>query len=189
MLLEYDENVNGEVYYQKKWPTIKYFKDWGIYTINNHRIAVIGGAYSVDKEWRLYHHQKWFANEQLSDDEMLQCTADLMGQTVDFVFTHTCPICWEPRDLFLAAIDQSKVDKTMELFLEEIAKILSWKVWCFGHFHANRLERPRVEQYFTDTEDLETTWQRWLNADDLAWWLVKSPNFYQDDYILNNNSF
>ena len=192
MILEYDENVQGEVYYQKKWPRIKYFKDWGLYTIGDYRVAVIGGAYSVDKEWRLYMKQKWFENEQLSDDEMLECTADLMGQEVDFVFTHTCPICWEPTDLFLGSVDQSKVDKSMELFLEEVAKVFRWKIWCFGHYHADRMERPYVEQYSKDTEELcmiAERWKKYKESNELDWWLVKSPNFYYDDPIEEGNYF
>ena len=196
-----DEDVGGEVYMQKKWPNIRYFKDWGLYTINDLRIAVIGGAYSVDKWYRLDRAKAlgknvetdwvgWFANEQLTEEEMLQCTVDLTNQEVDMVFTHTCPICWEPTDLFLNGIDQSKVDKSMELFLEEIFKCFSWRVACFGHYHADRLERPGVEQFYTDTENIKTIWDRWQKYDpkdgesSLDWHLIRSPMFYADDEVL-----
>lgn len=201
MKLIYDYDVCGEVYMQDAWPNIRYFKDWGIYTIDGLRVAVIGGAYSVDKFYRLDRAVAasknpetdwtgWFADEQLSDEEMLQCTIDLTNQEVDMVLTHTCPVCWEPVDLFLRGIDQSKVDKSMELFLEEIGKCFGWKVWCFGHYHADRIERPGVEQFFRDTEHLKAVWQRWeeywrTDGESLDWWLVKSPMFYADDEVLN----
>ena len=185
MKLVYDENVKGEVYMQDKWPKIRYFKDWGIYHINGLDIAVIGGAYSVDKQFRLEHGRGWFENEQLSIEEMIAATAELTGAEVDMVLTHTCPICWEPTDLFLGFIDQSSVDKSMELFLDEIAKCFYWKVWCFGHYHADRLERPGVEQYFKDTEELSTIWNRWKdNNQELNWWLVKSPMYYVEDELI-----
>lgn len=186
MELVYDENVKGEVYLQKKWPKLKYFKDWGFYQLGTHKVAVVGGAYSVDKFYRLRNNLRWFENEQLSTDEMIECIADFRGQEVDFVFTHTCPVCWEPVDLFLPSIDQSTVDKSMELFFEELATEFSWKVWCFGHYHADRIERPTIEQYFHDSEDLETIWQRWYGnppKHNDEWWLVKSPNYYMTDYI------
>ena len=190
MKLVYDEDVDGEVYMQDKWPSIRYFKDWGIYTINGFKIAVIGGAYSVDKFYRLQNGAFWNESEQLTNEEMLACTVDLTNQKVDFVFTHTCPICWEPTDLFLNSINQASVDKSMELFLEEVAQCFDWKIWCFGHYHSNRLERPYVEQFYTDTEDIKVVWDRWQkynpkDNDSLDWWLEKSRNFYMDDFILN----
>lgn len=189
MKLVYDEDVQGEVYMQEKWSNIRYFKDWGIYTIGNYKVAVIGGAYSVDKEYRLQNSYIWFEDEMLTEEEMLQCTADLTNQKVDFVFTHTCPICWEPYDLFLNGIDQSKVDKSMELFLEEIGKCFEWKVWCFAHFHTDRIERPGVEQFYRDTENLDETWQRWERyflTGELDWWLDKSSLFSDTDILLED---
>ena len=190
MKLIYDEDVCGEVYMQEKWPQIRYFKDFGIYRLGQHPVAVVGGAYSVDKYYRLERGTGWFSDEQLTDDEMLECTAELTNQKVDFVLTHTCPICWEPRDLFLGFIDQSQVDKSMELFLEELAKCFSWKIWLFGHFHSDRLERPRVEQFFNDTEDIETIWGRWQRYEEtgeLPWWLNKSPLFFTEDELLRED--
>jgi len=191
MKLVYDEDVNGEVYMQDKWPTLRYFKDWGIYTINGYKIAVIGGAYSIDKYYRLQRGSFWNESELLTEEEMLQCTVDLTNQKVDFVFTHTCPICWEPYDLFLNGIDQSKVDKTMELFLEEVGQCFEWKIWAFGHYHADRLERPYVEQFFKDTEDIKVLWDRWQkynskDNDSLDWWLEKSQMFYDTDILLED---
>lgn len=189
MKLVYDENVKGKVYMQDKWPNIRYFKDWGIYTIGRFKVAVIGGAYSVDKWYRLSNNYIWFKNEQLTDEEMLQCTIDLTNQKVDFVLTHTCPICWEPSDLFLNSINQSSVDKSMELFLEELAQCFDWKVFCFGHFHADRIERPYVEQFYQDTENIDDLWLRWKNYEEtgeLDWWLDKSPSFHMIDYLLED---
>ncbi len=186
MKLIYDEDVQGEVYYEPRYPRIKYFKDWGIYTIGNHKTAIIGGAYSVDKFYRLKNQMRWFKNEQLSTEEMLQCTKDLTNTNVDFVMTHTCPYPWRPTDLFLAGIDQSKVDNSMELFLEELAKCFNWKIWLFGHYHADRIERPKVEMYFKDSETLENIWNRWeKDGYKKEWWLTKSPNYYKGLEIEN----
>ena len=192
MKLIYDEDVCGDVYMEEAWPQIRYFKDWGIYQLGKYRAAVIGGAYSVDKEYRLMRGSGWFEDEQLSIDEMLECTRDFMGEEVDLVFSHTCPICWEPRDLFLSMINQSSVDKSMELFLEELAKVFRWKVWAFGHYHCDRVERPYVEQYYRDTEDITFIIKRWdayKETGKLDWWLVKSPQFYYDDKIQEGDYF
>ena len=186
MKLVYDEDVHGEVYMQDKWPNIRYFKDYGIYLIDDLEVAVIGGAYSVDKWYRLDNGAIWFPDEQLTEEEMLAATIELTGTEVDMVLTHTCPINWEPSDLFLHTIDQNKVDKAMELFLEEIFQCFDWGVSCFGHYHADRIERPYVEQFFTDTENLQDIWNRWITyskTKELDWWLIKSQNFYQDSFL------
>lgn len=192
----YDENVQGVVYLEEEFPLIRYFLDYGEYTINGFKCAVIGGAYSVDKYYRLaragitdktdprYFNPKvthWFYNELLSEKEMNDAMEILGNKHYDFIFTHTCPISWEPTDLFLSMVDQSSVDKSMELWLEEFKESITFNVWCFGHYHADRLERPYVEQYYNNIEELETIWHRWSRyskTGDLDWWLVKSPSFY-----------
>ena len=182
MHLVYDENVHGEVYVQDKWPTIKYFKDWGIYIIGDYKCAVVGGAYSVDKNFRLVHGWPWFESEQLTNKEMIDCIKDFTNQQVDFVFTHTCPICWEPTDLFISGIDQSKVDKSMELFLEELAQYFDWKIWCFGHYHKERYERPAVIQFYKTAQWLDDIYESYISgAED--YWRPKSPNYFMDDPI------
>ena len=194
--LVYDYDVRGEVYVQKEYPNIRFFKDWGEYWLGAYHVAVIGGAYSVDKWWRLaragvksktdlnYNNPKktgWFPNEQLSEKEMARATADLINKSFDFVFTHTCPKDWQPTDLFLSSIDQSNVDNSMELWMDELKNKIDYRAWLFGHYHRDRLERPHVEQYFNNIENLDTIYKRWVDYDnnqELDWYLEKSPNFY-----------
>ena len=180
----YDENVNGNIYYEEEFPLIRYFIDGEIYEINNHKILVLGGAYSVDKNFRLKNHLPWFPQEQLSKDKMEDINLKIINNTVDFVFSHTCPYSWRPTDLFLSHIDQSSVDTTMEKWLEQLKECFNWGVWCFGHYHDDRIERPYVEQYFQDYENLENIWQRWQKYKEtgyLDYWLKKSPNFYMGE--------
>jgi 3-oxoacid CoA-transferase subunit A len=190
----YDENVKGDVYIDDEFPNIRYFKDGGIYDINDHRTLVIGGAYSVDKWYRLSRaglneqtndpaKTGWFPSELLTEDEMSAIACNVFGQEFDFVFSHTCPLSWEPTDLFLSFIDQSTVDKSMEKWLDVIKADIHWGVWCFGHFHKDRIERPRVEQFYGDIEDLETVWNRWFDEKTIEneYWLEKSPNYHMEE--------
>ena len=98
------------------------------------------GAYSVDKRRRLANHWQWFENEQLSAEE-LEYGRELTRreQSFDLVISHTCPIAFEPTDLFLGFVNQSQVDKTMELYFGEIEATLAYRRWAWGHFHADRL--------------------------------------------------
>ena len=42
--LIYDQDIRGEVYVQKEYPNIRFFKDWGEYFLDFFHVCVIGGA-------------------------------------------------------------------------------------------------------------------------------------------------
>ena len=181
-VLSYDENVDGYVIYEEEFPNIRYFMDYvAEYKIMGKKILCIPGAYSVDKWYRLQNDWQWFAQEQLTEEEMKYAEERFSGKYYDFVFSHTCPISWEPKDLFLSMADQSTVDKTMEVWMDKFKEKILWKHWAFGHFHADRIERPYVEQFYTEVEDLESIiarWDKYTKTKELDWWLPRSPNFY-----------
>lgn len=187
MDLYYDPEVSGEVWAEEEFPNIKYFIDGAIYRINGHRVLTIGGAYSVDKYFRIGKFPKestwtgWFKDEQLTEEERNIISAYTKDQSYDIVLTHTCPYSWQPTDLFLSSIDQSSVDNTMELWLEDLKNNMNWGIWLFGHYHCDRVERPRVEMFFTEIEDLESIWCRWMSGNELEWWITKSPNYEEDN--------
>jgi len=155
MRLEYDENVGGEVYTEPAFPHIHYFKEYGIYTINGHKCAIIGGAYSVDKYYRLANHWTWHADEQLSAEEKDDCFNMIKGEKVDFIFSHTSPYRYRPTEMFLSVIDQSTVDNSMEYFLDDIVDAVDWKYYFFGHYHGNKMINDKVFMLYTKVVDME----------------------------------
>lgn len=178
-----DTDIGGKVYMEEAFPLIRYLMDGGEYTIAEKTVLVIGGAYSVDKYYRLERaagqsFTGWFEDEQLDEEERATIMANITGKHYDLVLTHTAPIAWEPTDLFLRGIDQSTVDKTMEYWLQEVADSITFGCWLFGHYHADRIEAPHVEQFYQECEDLKTISNRWKRYDgtgELDWWLPKSP--------------
>ena len=136
----------SRVYVENDYPYIKYASDGPeFYFINGYSILSLPGAYSVDKHYRLAMGYSWFEKEQLSELEMERGRdmVDLV-KGVDIVLSHTCPIIFEPTDLFLSIIDQSSVDKTMERYLGEIEYKLDYRAWFWGHYHAFR-DYPRTD--------------------------------------------
>lgn len=110
-----------------------------------YKALVIPGAYSVDKHHRLANGWSWFEGEQLTREEMIR-GKELINRLdkVDFIFSHTCPIIFEPTDLFLSCVDQSMVDKTMERFCGGVEFNLDYRAWMWGHYHAFR-DYPRTD--------------------------------------------
>ena len=111
----------GIVYYEEDYPNILFAKDGEVYNFNNHKVLVIGGAYSVDKYFRLARGYNWYESEQPNDktkNKVKKVLKDLDNK-VDIILSHTCPYKYLPREMFLEGIDQSTVDNSTEYFLDE----------------------------------------------------------------------
>lgn len=136
---------NGVAYRQKKYPNIFYAEDGGgLYTINNKKVLIIPGAFSVDGQYRILHNLPYEPDEQLSFDEKNHIIdISLENPDIEYVISHTSPMRFEPfyRDLFMGGILQSEVDKSLELTLDVILENIqsSLQYWYFGHFHDDRL--------------------------------------------------
>lgn len=143
------EMFGDTCYIEDTYPNIVFLKDGGIYTIEDKKFLCLGGAYSVDKEYRQLVGYQWFADEQTSEEKRNLILQNVSGETFDIVISHTCPYEWRPTDLFLTSIDQSKVDSSQELWLSEVKEKINYKVWCFGHYHSDReYKKERAIMYF-----------------------------------------
>lgn len=163
----YDEEVKGLVGVEPEFPNIHYFKDEvGEYTINGYKCLIIPGAFSVDGEYRRQRALSngwcgWFADEQLTPEEMEKGKQLAKTQYWDFIFSHTCPYSVRPKDLFLPLVDQSTVDYSMEHWLDTIKDETTFGVWCWGHYHTDRIEKPYFEQFYYNFEPIEDIAHRW----------------------------
>lgn len=138
---EYNSFFGNYVWVEKEYPYIKYAMDYPeYYNIDGKDTFVYPGAYSVDKMYRIQNRYGWFPQEQLNEEEMNigRKLLDNYG-SCDLVLSHTCPIMYEPTDLFLDVVNQSFVDKTMERYLGEIEFNLNYRLWIFGHYHQSRI--------------------------------------------------
>ena len=129
----------GRVYIEEDYSYLIFAKDGEEYNIDGKRVLVIGGAYSVDKEYRLMYGYKWFRDEQLTKEEMDIIYNRVKEKHFDIVLTHTCPYKYEPVEVFLSGIDQSKVDKSMEHFLDKVEESIEYDKWYCGHYHTEKI--------------------------------------------------
>lgn len=164
----WDPGVQGIVWQEDEYPNIKYFQDVGIYYIKTdkreYRTLCLGGAYSVDKYYRLANNLPWWPNEQLTELEMKEAE-NLITQTsqyFDFVFAHTCPMSMRPTDRFLPIVDQSTVDNTMEEWLEQFQNKIHFNAMCCGHYHVDRIVSRHKYLYFNCIDLLDDVYN-WSN--------------------------
>lgn len=182
-----DENVGGLVGTESDFPLIHYFDDViGEYTIDGLSILTFGGGYSVDKEYRLARGWFWNPEEQSTVAEMRLGAQHInCNKRYDMILTHVAPYNKRPTDLFLSMIDQSKVDNTMEKWLQTFLDTqLYWYCMCFGHYHKDRLESPRVMQFYQEFMSLREIMDFWQEYDKTGHppnpYYEKSPNFYME---------
>lgn len=134
------EYHGGKVWVQPEYPNLVFAIDGEIYDFFGHSCIVIGGAYSVDKYYRLARGYNWFEDEQPSDEikEKVERVLSERDWKIDVVLSHTCPLRYEPAEVFLSMIDQSSVDKSTEQWLGTIESRLHYERWFCGHYHTDK---------------------------------------------------
>lgn len=130
----------GTVYIEDDFPNLLFAKDGEIFDLDGKKCVVIGGAYSVDKYYRLRNNWNWFPDEQPSEgikrrteDNLAAC-----GWKVDVVLSHTCPQKYVPVEAFMPGLDQSLVDHSTEEWLDTIEERLEYQSWYCGHWHIDK---------------------------------------------------
>lgn len=148
-----DQWHDGTVYVEEEFPNLLFAKDGELYDLEGCKAIAIGGAYSVDKWYRLQRDLHWFPDEQPSDiiKARVEKKLEELGWQIDAVLTHTCPYRHIPREAFLGSIDQSTVDNSTELWLDTIAESLDYHAWYCGHWHIEK----RIDQIHFLFESVE----------------------------------
>lgn len=125
-------------------------KDGETYEIDGKSFLAIGGAYSVDKYFRLARGWKWFEDEQISKPMRTRILNKIKGKHFDYVLTHTCPYEWRPTELFINGIDEDTVDTSMEKWLSEVEQNINYGHWFFGHYHGHKKINDKADMLFRE---------------------------------------
>lgn len=128
----------GRVLYEESFPYILFPVDGDIFELEGKKCIVIGGAYSVDKFYRLRNGYKWWPDEQPSPSVKEYVEKQLSENKIDVIFSHTCPFKYIPTECFLPSIDQSTVDNSTEQWLDTIEDKIDYTAWYMGHWHIDK---------------------------------------------------
>lgn len=101
-----------------------------VYNIEGSTFFTMGGADSIDKEWRV-EGLTWWKREMPSYEECNEALDNLAkyNNKVDYIITHAAP------DNILYQINPSFIQDNLTHFLYEIEKNIEFKHWYFGHYH------------------------------------------------------
>lgn len=136
--------AQNTVYVTDYFPHVKFAVDGEVYYFDSNgeqlKTLVVGGAYSVDKYYRLNNGLAWHHDEQPNDAIKAKTEAVIENENnqFDYILTHTCPNKFRPIEWFMPMIHQESVDNTTELWLDTIHDRVSYKKWYCGHFHGNK---------------------------------------------------
>ena len=128
----------GIVWYEEEYPSLLFAKDGEIYNLEGLRHIVIGGAYSVDKFYRITRGYNWWEDEQPSEEIKQYVERQLKDNSIDVILSHTCPFKYEPIEAFIPGIDESTVDVSTEKWLDKIEESTDYKAWFCGHWHIDK---------------------------------------------------
>lgn len=106
-----------------------------VYEIDNKSFFCLGGARSVDKDYRIVG-KSWWEEEIPSEEEKLHALDNLAKRNweVDYILTHECPS--NIRDEIGVSINiDFKYDGFSVWLMENIEQKTKFKHWFFGHHH------------------------------------------------------
>lgn len=127
------------------------------YHIGGHSFFVLGGAHSIDVDWRVPHRSWW--PQEVPDEEERERLAQAAREvgSVDYVLTHCPPTScytwyrsrfpgfWGPDDEYNAWLE------------EHVEGVVGYKRWFFGHLHMDLpLDEPHTV-LFNEVFDLDGT--------------------------------
>ncbi|MCL2880683.1 MAG: metallophosphoesterase [Treponema sp.] len=137
---------------KERKPFVAYLKRGNVYCIENRRFLVLGGALSIDKEYRR-PNISWWENEYWTEAEKDRVFSLLERKnTVDYVLSHTGPS--RINETVFASLRVSHLPK----FFDEVAVLneridteIKCRQWFCGHWHEDRYyyddRRERGYQY------------------------------------------
>ena len=144
----------GRVLVDEEHPNILFAEDGEIYDLDGKKALAIGGAYRVDKFYRLQRGFGWWADEQPSELTKRKVEGVVNEcKDIDIILSHTCPKKYIPTEMFLPMIDQSSVDNSTEEWLDTIEDTVDYKAWYCGHWHTDK-RIDKMHFLFTTFENL-----------------------------------
>jgi Icc-related predicted phosphoesterase len=128
----------------------------------------LGGAYSIDKAWRLkqerarnaiqpgtyYNETLWFPEEEMTDDQ-LDVILNNVSERIDVILAHDKPMASNPRKT-LHVIPECQPNQRR---LQKAVKVFQPKLFVHGHLH------DRYTDFIFSGDDGRTTQVEGLGAD------------------------
>lgn len=161
----------GKVYYEPDYPNIFFAIDGQIYTFEEKKYIVIGGAHSIDKDICI-KKGKPFWSDEIPDDTIKKTVENSLrkeGYQIHGIMSHTCPLYCLPTEMFISTrknvkalknphkskkkIIPPKKDYSTEIWLDQLEQDAEYNVWFCGHYHIDK-QIDKVQMLYNEIRPL-----------------------------------
>lgn len=146
----------GKAYFEPKYPNLLFALDGEIYTFEDRKYIVIGGAHSVDR-LKCLKKGTPFWEDEMPDEKIKKAVEKKLDENNRQIYgflTHTCPIRYLPIEMFMStrqAVQQKKepkkkqkhefqpdIDRSTEEWMEQLEHNTDYAIWFCGHYHVDK---------------------------------------------------
>jgi len=125
-------------------PNILHLMRGEIFDICGLKTLAFGGAYSVDRRYRVLDIS-WWKEEIYSQEDLknLKNTLKQVNYKVDIVLTHTAPVRFLHPKTKEIGINWTAFEDDVAKMLSKIEPQIDYKMWYFGHFHFDWIDKEQ----------------------------------------------
>lgn len=140
-------------------PNIYWLRRGYVYTIQGKTFFTMGGAYSVDKPYRMAvlrseRRKCWWYQELPTDEEYRRAGQSLKDADyrVDYILTHTAPASIIPRVIHKYPDPH---DAELTGFLDWVYHEVQFTRWYFGHLHEDYVVNDQMVCCYEDVHKID----------------------------------
>ncbi len=118
--------------------SIFHLKRGEVFNINGKTFLAIGGAKSVDQEYR-EEGKTWWPQEEVTDADLENADKNLekVGNKVNYILAHDIPLSKKPKFNFM------KAPSATNWRLEQIHQTTEYEMWFAGHYHMSEIDEKQ----------------------------------------------
>lgn len=124
-----------------------------VYNLNDEKVAVIGGADSVDK-WCRIEGLSWWENETTTAADVDKLIENTKGLKDVIILSHDAPAQWIGRLKMLNGLNKMSILTKTQQNLQRVCAKVDFKKWCFGHWHIDKELDDKFECYYHNVDQI-----------------------------------
>ena len=124
-----------------------------IYNLNNEKVGVIGGADSVDK-WGRTEDISWWSAETVTAADAEKLIENAKDVKDLIILSHDAPSILVNQLKMLNGINGMTEFSSSQMNLQKVYDNVSFKKWCFGHWHVDKELDERFECFYHNIDEI-----------------------------------
>lgn len=124
-----------------------------VYELNNEKVAVIGGANSVDK-WGRSENVSWWSQEEVTAADAEKLIKNTEGLENVIILSHDAPAILINQLKLMNGINTMENISVSQNNLQTVYENVNFKKWNFGHWHIDKELDERFECFYHNIDEI-----------------------------------